>query len=364
MFDKTDEYDQYLKEMEAEQVANDFHDSLAEEGIDPKEIQDEIDSRERDLDVITDPKEYEETAREIEEMVDDKKSVEEASGGFLLPEDLDPARGEVKDPEKMSLEDIEKQMKERGHNVEVKDDEIEITENPELTVIEKPSEEQLVKNAVEQSSEIMGDELNSVLNPKDFNPSEHEMQQAKEHFTQPDPSEEEILEVQKLVKEGMSQDEAINFVVRKAQDKRKRIKTLNFQEIMTEEEQVIADMQNETDIFKLDIVARKPSKFKAIFEKTSLGKKIYAKGKAKEKELNIKTQFMPVLNDLGHKRMVEYAGKIEEKMNEWAKEQNLNEKAREDLRSFSLFASMCEMMCDQKTSKKRYWKKIIKYDIS
>ncbi len=367
IFDKKDDYDQYLKELEAEQVANDFHDSLAEDGITPKEIQDEIDSKERDLDVITDPKEYEDTAKEIEEMVDDKKAVEEnleATGGFITEEILEPVREEVKDPDKMSLEDLEKQIKEKGHNVEIKDDEIEITENPELTVIEKPSDQQIVKTAVEQGSKIMEDELDSVLNPKDFNPSEKEMQLAKEHFEQPDPSEEEIIEVQKLVKEGMSQDDAINLVVRKAQEKRKKTRTLDFQEIMTEEEQVIDDMENERDIFKLDIVARKPSKFKSKFEKTSLGKKVYAKGKAKEKELNIKTKFMSVLNDLGHKRMVEYSGKINEKMNEWAKEQNLNEKAKEDLRKFSLFASMCEMMADQKTSKKRYWKKIIKYDIS
>jgi len=351
-------YEDYLKKMEAEQTANDFHDSLAEEGLTPQEIQQEIDSKERELEVITDPKEATETMQEIEEMVEDKKSVE-PTGGFILPDSLDPVREEVKDPDNMSLEELEKQIKESGHDVKVKDDEIEITEKPKVTVVEKPTEEQIVHSVINESSEIMENELDSIL-PEDFDPTPEKIQQAQEHFDQPDPTEEEIAEVQRLCKEGMSQDEAINAVVKNAREKQ----TVTVEEELTEEQSVIKDMKNERDIFKLDIPAKKKSRLLQSLEKSPLGKKMMAKKKAKEKELDIKTVKQSVLTDLGHQRMKEYADKIEKKMLKWADNNNLNEKARSDLKDFSLFASMCEMIADKKTSKKRYWQKIIKYDIS
>jgi hypothetical protein len=110
--------------------------------------------------------------------------------------------------------------------------------------------------------------------------------------------------------------------------------------------------------------------------------------KQKEKEREKETRM--VLNDLGEQRMLEYAKKIDDKLQHWAddqlhheyehKEKTTGEKnlspteisqelkklalfaISQELKKLALFASMCEMMAGKKTSKKRYWKRTSKYE--
>jgi len=294
-------------------------------------------------------------------------------GGFVLPDDIDSVREEVKEPIKVDLEKLEDEMKEKGHSVEKTDGQIEITENPKVEVTEKKSAEQAVNELVDESSEIMENELDSALD-EDFNPTPEDVKETQNNFNlkenqthddngvcinhkpedcliakQAPPTEDEILEVQQLIKEGLTQDEAISKVVRKKQSEIVEI----VEEIpQTDESIKIKEMENERDIFKLDDPKKKKSPLSLKFEQSSLGQKFINKKKEQAKK---DAKKFHVLTDLGHQRMIEYAGKIEEKMIDWSKEQNLNDKAMKDLKNFSLFASMCEMLADKKTTKKKYW---------
>jgi hypothetical protein len=175
----------------------------------------------------------------------------------------------------------------------------------------------------------------------------------------------------------MTQDEAIQIVISNKIAKQKPKEVLDFIETkltlqQKHEAQDIEEMGNEQDIFLLDLPKKKQSKFMS----SAFGKKIMTSKKQKEKERAKETRM--VLNDLGEQRMLEYAKKIDDKMQIWAKEQLIHTYEQKEkttgeknlspaeivfeLKKFSLFASMCEMMADAKTSKKRYWIRTSKYE--
>jgi len=355
-------------------------------------LQQEIDSRERDLDVITDPDDYTETAKEIEELIEEKKfnSPEEA-----LIASLEPAPTEVKDPDEMSLEELEEQIKETGHKVEVTDDKLEITQNPEVVTVDKKPELEVLKEHIEESANKMEDAFEEAIDEHDFDPSDDEIKEAQEKFEseieanaeneQEPPNEDDINEVQRLMSEGMSQEDAIQKVIStKVIEKPKQIiafihkdydkKTLEEKH----EAQDIEEMSDEEDIFKLDIPKKKQSALQKKLAKTKFGAKLFSSSDRKQKEKERNKETREVLNELGSQRMLEYAQKIDDKLQAWAVEQldhtyeqshktdgkkNLSPTEIEQaLKKFALFASMCELMADKKTSKKRYWKRTSKYE--
>lgn len=365
-------------------------------------LEQEMKSQERDLEVITDPKEAVEVMEDIEDMVKEKEELFD-SPLFDSPEEalinsLDPARTEVKDPEEMSLEELEKQIKEKGHKVEVSDDKLEITQKPEIVEVKSKTELEAVKEHVEESANKMEEEFTDALDEHDFEPSEEEIKEAQEKFEneiesnadvepeQESPDEEDILEVQRLMKdEGMTQDEAIQKVISGKVAEEPKPSVVEFIENTDgktleekHEAQDIEEMEDERDIFKLDVPKKKQSPLQKKLAQTSFGKKMFKNTDRKQKEKEREKETRMVLNDLGEQRMLEYAKKIDDKLQHWAddqlhheyehKEKTTGEKnlspteISQELKKFALFASMCEMMADKKTSKKRYWKRTSKYE--
>lgn len=347
-------------------------------------LEKEMASLEKDLEVITDPEQAREVEQTIDSMVSEKESLFDSPEEAWLAS-LDTAPTEVKDPDKMTIEELEAHIKEKGHKVEVTDGKLEITQNP--TIIEtKPA---TIKEVIESNVAERESELSEVLENADFDPSVDEIREAQQKFEEeintnaelPEdqaPSEEDILEVQRLMKEKkMTQDEAIQIVISNKIAKQKPKEVLDFIETkltlqQKHEAQDIEEMGNEQDIFLLDLPKKKQSKFMS----SAFGKKIMTSKKQKEKERAKETRM--VLNDLGEQRMLEYAKKIDDKMQIWAKEQLIHTYEQKEkttgeknlspaeivfeLKKFSLFASMCEMMADAKTSKKRYWIRTSKYE--
>jgi hypothetical protein len=160
------------------------------------------------------------------------------------------------------------------------------------------------------------------------------------------------------------------------------------------EAQDIEEMEDERDIFKLDVPKKKQSPLQKKLAQTSFGKKMFKNTDRKQKEKEREKETRMVLNDLGEQRMLEYAKKIDDKLQHWAddqlhheyehKEKTTGEKnlspteisqelkkleknlspteISQELKKLALFASMCEMMAGKKTSKKRYWKRTSKYE--
>ena len=360
-------------------------------------LEQEIKSQERDLEVITDPKEAVEVMEDIEDMVKEKEELFDSPEEALI-NSLDPAPTEVKDPEEMSLEELEEQINEKGHKVEVSDDKLEITQKPEIVEVKPKTELEAVKEHVEESANKMEDEFDEALDQHDFEPSEEEIKEAQEKFEneiesnadvepeQESPNEEDILEVQRLMKdEGMTQDEAIQKVISGKVAEEPKPSVVEFIENTDDktleekhEAQDIEEMEDERDIFKLDVPKKKQSPLQKKLAQTSFGKKMFKNTDRKQKEKEREKETRMVLNDLGEQRMLEYAKKIDDKLQHWAddqlhheyehKEKTTGEKnlspteISQELKKLALFASMCEMMAGKKTSKKRYWKRTSKYE--
>jgi len=325
-----------------------------------------------------------ENAKEFEDSTEEKyNSPEEA-----LIASLEPARTELKEPETMSIEELEAKITSDGHKVELSDGKIDITQKPQIVV--KPTTEEVLKTVVDVESDKMEKKLGEALEEdKEFDPTEEQIESIQEYFEpqkeieQPPPTEEEINEVTKLIKGGMSQEDAINQVVNKKIDRleaESKLKPMNIVEILEpetrtkeqiDESQDIDEMNDERDIFKLDIPKKKKSALQLKFEQSGIGKKFKEKSDEKEQKKKKFADTKDVLTPLGNKRMLEYANKINIKLENWAQDQlhhtyeqklkssgepNLSpDEIKLALKKFALFASMCEMMADKKTSKKRYW---------
>ncbi|NIS95660.1 MAG: hypothetical protein GTN97_07100 [Nitrosopumilaceae archaeon] len=157
--------------------------------------------------------------------------------------------------------------------------------------------------------------------------------------------EEQEKQVRELMKkEKISEDEAVDRIIREAMPNEMIIDAVNPD-----------DEDEDVDVFKQDIPPKKYPK--AL-------KKLEKKFPKKEKK-----KFHWKLNDLGKLRRDQYAKQIESKLLRWTfpldeyKGKNKDFQLDRDeielrLKKLALFLSMGELMADKKRSKKRYWEKI------
>lgn len=239
-----------------------------------------------------------------------------------------------------------------------------LTDNLKTVRTELKDEKKTLEEAFPIQKESPEDKTPEAIE-KDLKIPEVEKPQVKMSTTQEqkfyqenkDDLERQARKITELMKnENLSEDEATDRVI---QETEAEDEAQDLQEKLNEkpEEKEVEDekVDMEIDVFQQDTKPKLYPKHVKFLQK-----------QFKKKE---KPKYKFNLTKLGSQRRNEYAKQIEVKLQEWAfpmpkyagKNQELqipDELVKSELKSLSLFISMCEMIADKRKSKKSYWERI------